>query len=1166
MPKERFSIKTFNGAAPATGDAESPIRFENARVDVANNVAVPENVDAKLENSDVILIEKKMYVDGVERYLRIYQDGSVYVDGVSGVLGHVTVSENLSVEIVGRQAVITDASGNAKFIRIGFPGVEHIGFGLEDIIFEDDRISADYLNFGEIRDMIALNPTNYILLYKGSTTLMMMYRDTGDWIFTKTDELSDGEILAIGYDVAIDGADTYVDTIYYAYYNQDGIAKVGTFDIDRCYSAGHSSDPSLFDEATYIDATTVGGHLVTVTLNKSDIPSGYTLSSLAVTKSMVFVGVNKRSGENYVAIGGENTLSEDHDLLFSFDKDFSADVTVSVGNGLTPSLLPWNPYHKIDGVPIYEIDMDLPSEHIEIGTDVSLWLPHGVTLDDMNLWGFLDLLTYDVANGWVSLPGNCGAIADNLTPLGNVVVIDYENDVAGYLVRLNGPYTRFPAAVLKSYEGWQELDVGGGLTNYWSNGCGYLKVLYYEIMVGIGSERVRLTPTMPDVINLPSNSGHSPGKHVLYCWNGKSDVIDTDDGDDVLWDGYNYTVWQVGSESNVITIKRHFDDNETTDPSARIDGEFARFVLIPDVAIDEASGATSNVFGATGITNMLTFGTNLPILATPYYDENGDPILYTTIEPYYIGSKLIKTWRDTDEMKTDGITRLTPLDGEDIITVSKNVFYTDTISIAGDLSTVTYAGTGAEIPLDIALLTATAIEDTGGTSSFVKDDILRYKIAFVFDGTSVSPLSNEYYEVTDSVSDYFYVSLDLAFNQQQLEYISKRITAINIYRAPVIGVDESDLYRLAKSVELTRENFSYDPTDDVLKWTGYDDYGSALASFNADAGYSETQKTVSVSRKCQCICNNYLFAGNVTIDSRDLVGINTNNLVVRSLPFQPSIFNYSEEFCVLPFTPIALVPFNSRVYAFGSEQYAIINSDSLAIEHISNSCGISDKDHAVTTDYGIFVYYNHNLYHVNNAEVKSIGDVVRENNSGSYAMSLADFDEEVFVGYVQSRNAVVILGCREETDSQDSIVMMFAYGIATGKWASYEISEASTDYPISLYDKDDSAVFTMYTSDGIRSEYQAFKLFAGAEKREMLLEWIMDCGDPDQDKFIYSVDTYNGRTPTSADVLVGGAPLQADTAAYNTLAPLNTFTLRVSDDTALSEIRLLMRRMVVHNE
>jgi hypothetical protein len=143
---------------------------------------------------------------------------------------------------------------------------------------------------------------------------------------------------------------------------------------------------------------------------------------------------------------------------------------------------------------------------------------------------------------------------------------------------------------------------------------------------------------------------------------------------------------------------------------------------------------------------------------------------------------------------------------------------------------------------------------------------------------------------------------------------------------------------------------------------------------------------------------------------------------------------------------------------------------------------------------------------------------------------------------------------------------MFAYGIATGKWSSYEISEASTDYPISLYDKDDSAVFTMYTSDGIRSEYQAFKLFAGAEKREMLLEWIMDCGDPDQDKFIYSVDTYNGRTPTSADVLVDGAPLQADTDAYNTLAPLNTFTLRVSDDTALSEIRLLMRRMVVHNE
>jgi hypothetical protein len=1163
MPKERFSIKTFNGAAPATGDAESPIRFENARVDVANNVAVPENVDAELENSDVILIEKKMYVDGVERYLRIYQDGEVRVNEFS--LGDADISTVPDVDVIGRQAVIS-GRGNAKFIRVGHPGKGTIYFDNDDIIFEDDYISSMYFNFGDVQDFLVPNSENYLVLYGGDNRLSMhvvlddSYR-SAPLCGTKIEALAyDVKAYTVGETVEDHG---YIDNVYYAYYDENDVIKVKKFFLSQCYTAGKSNGID-FDDTLFASEDRIGTTTITVDLDAEDLPSGYRLNSIAVTATKLFLGFVHKSGPGVVQLTQDNVLTDEQELLFAFNLTlFASSVIVSVGgaNPLYKSYLPWNPYREYTGVRV-----ETPSAHSgETHGDASsrFFLPREVQWQisgsPYNSIGILSFVVAAQQGGWaagvfdgdIPLPGGCGVVNSNISPMGSLCVIDYDNDVVGYLVKYASTGT-FPIAHAYDAEGHTTSTAV-------QNGAGKFVCEREDAYIyRIKSDGISLINESDPGSNI--GSGYI---HAFYCWNG---IQIPDD-----YGGYKYKVWAgfTGIEDNYVYITRHFDDANTQIYARGVSDDHARFLLIPNTHISsDANGATSSVSiidGSGGdARSVISFNGSVPVLTVPY-DTGGNLINMAGSNIFEVGQQHIITWEDDDAIKYPALTHISPDQGDVMLTkhLSSTYVYAP-VAIDDDLAAVTITLDSTE-DFGIPLISATA--NTELSDSFDANTIVRYKIAFTYDGTSSSPLSTQYVDVTNAGA--FDVNIVLRINTNTLRVVSRRITSIDIYATTLDVNEENDLYRLVKSVPLTSDYFSV--SDDVGAEDGdykylFTDTNIRLASFNANAGYSETQKTVSVSRKCQCICNNYLFAGNVTIDSGDLVGVNTDNLVVRSLPFQPSIFNYSEEFCVLPFTPIALVPFNSRVYAFGSEQYAIINSDSLAIEHISNSCGISDKDHAVTTDYGIFVYYNHNLYHVNNAEVKSIGDVVRENNSGTYAMSLADFGEEVFVGYVQSRNAVVILGCREETDSQDSIVMMFAYGIATGKWSSYEISEASTDYPISLYDKDDSAVFTMYTSDGIRSEYRAFKLFAGAEKREMLLEWIMYCGDPDQDKFIYSVDTYNGRTPTSADVLVDGAPLKADTDAYNTLAPLNTFTLRVSDDTALSEIRLLMRRMVVHNE
>ena len=84
--------------------------------------------------------------------------------------------------------------------------------------------------------------------------------------------------------------------------------------------------------------------------------------------------------------------------------------------------------------------------------------------------------------------------------------------------------------------------------------------------------------------------------------------------------------------------------------------------------------------------------------------------------------------------------------------------------------------------------------------------VVRMKIAFVFDGVSVSPLSDSYVEITDDNAA-FDIRYTLSFDLSDLRGISKRITSINVYSAIYSGGEALELYRLVKSFPLTNENF-----------------------------------------------------------------------------------------------------------------------------------------------------------------------------------------------------------------------------------------------------------------------------------------------------------------------------------------------------------------------
>ena len=1149
MPKEPFIISNFKGMAPAFSGTTHPIFVKNARADAPDTVLLPEFEDTAIyepngvELGNPAIMQEKMYVDGIEKTLQVLANGSVKVDNT--IVGSVATGDNTQINVIGRQASISTGSGNAKFLRVGYPGLDNnIGFSKNDIVFENDYLSAEYLNFGSIRDMIPLNDTNFLLLYHGANTLSM-YVVSG--AVYKSTKLCDGEIVAIAYSIGtyLDGATNkgYVKIVYFAYYDISNVLRIGAFNLDDCYSSGHTNVAADFVDTDFVHANRLEANEAIISLSTPELPTGYTLNSIAATANKMFLAFNLPSGNTAAAIDQENLLSEDAELLYSFPiADILGDYTFSCDSDTHPlykSWLPWNPYVKRQ---LWFVGNDTSGGNVD-GYGDYVYLPSelsfiGTSSDALNVGkiGRYFPQTDPANDKYLSLPGGCGVICDGLIPVGCVSVLSYANDVVAFLMKPFGADCSVPLAIGHADESTLSD------TTLLDRGCGLLKLHK-------GGPQVSVISSIAST-SVPVSLGYAYETNgaVLYCWNGN--YIDDYVGYDFT--SFSFTVDGTAHSHSAI-IKRHFDSHDTNE-GTRTDQTQARFCLVPDsTATITAEGMRSSLVvlaGSPAIRSVITMNSHTPELIIPTISGEATNIGFATPATVYaLGIKEIEYWKDTaTEIVSGGLSRFIPEAGDAIygvVNTTLKAYMPVTVDL-DDFTTVTIPAV-ADTLMDSALLTATV--DEGGTDSFDANTTLRYKVAFVYDGTSLSPLSDTYTQVTNVNA--FDVDIKVTLTEDQLSYISKRITSINIYCATVVGGDETELYRLVRSIPINVENFHAGTVAGTWEYD-FTDTASRLASFNADAGYSETVRNVSISRGVQCSCQNYLFVGKIFIDNDTLIGINTDNVVVRSLPFQPSIFNYQEDYAVLGYTPTALIPFRSRVYAFGKDCYSVINADTMAIEHVSKSVGLAKPNHATVCDLGIFLFYEGNMYHVDMANVTTIGNELAAGTAESIALSFFDTDH-IYVGYIQKRNAVVVVGVLNGT------LQTYVLGLTNRKWVYYDSYTnvlANDLYPVAIYQDGDTVVVVCYDAT---IGYAANKLFASTDLRELEMSIYTDCGDPDQTKSIYKASAYNGNallTSATTTVEVDGG----------SLFPLNGKKLMQIDLTStlpVNAIRLLIRRFVV---
>lgn len=1100
MGKQQYLLSEFKGLDASAKSPNSPMWLQGARADVDDSVLVPENDDVVTSHSDSLgncyIQRKKIYVDGVERELAITDRGSVMID--DEVIGTIDPG-NLAVDVIGRQAIMSHG-GYARFLRVGYPGKGFIPFSNDEIVMENDYINSSTSSFTSVKDVIPLSDTSAIALIRGRTQLTKFSLSEG--VATQEDSyaITSSEIIAITHDVDASGDIKY---IYCAYYD-DGQIRIKRFTVAEDFDA---------------EANVSAG---TVVLQDAEnyFARGYVLKDIAKTENKIFISFYKPSGDTAEILGPERgEIAEDQDLLFAFTDtninwEASTIITTTItttDNTLARSMLPWNPYREasfnfriLNGV--------IAPGTINNGNPGTMYIPHETNIGEGVEENHPDFLKsfrlHDMLKAYTSpisssdppvmpSPGACGVVG-YIRPIGDLVVLSYANDCVGYFVYADGSAKAIKSRA-QSEEGFQL-----GTTNgYRSNGAGYAK-----ITVSSGGKRhcIGGTALPPD-----DDTGKDPimmqRKIALYCWNGvyKGDAV------------YTYRV----SNDWDVSIDRFFDDANT-----RIGYEsrtHARFLILSETALANGVEPTglnwAPVMHGGTIDSIISTTDNPPALMSMYLNSGGSTdVLFV---PYCWQNRgIMEAGLHSKEPVVEGTSsfckayslssRITFRDAKSIIDIEPINGWT----YINDLTGVSQSSGSSSYVYTQAGLNAEAYTDGSGYDAGA---VVRMKIAFVFDGVSVSPLSDSYVEITDDNAA-FDIKYTLSFDLSDLRGISKRITSINVYSAIYSGGEALELYRLVKSFPLTNENFFLN--DSGVYETGHQyDTNARLASFNTDSGYSETVDTVSLARRLQCACQNYLFVGDVDIHSRNFSGVNTSNLVVRSLPFQPSVFNYQEDFVVLAFTPTALVAHNNRIYAFGSDCYSIINPDTLGVEHTSYSCGAANKNHVTVCDFGVFVFYAKNVYHIDGQRITPIGEPIRSiNNSveatnftvnkslvAAHPKSLSSvYGTYLFIEYLPSKQEIVVVFRSGLTS-----IGMFAYCIPRNKWSFYWV-KPPVKPPISIgririmsvYRYEES-VYVVYRDNATNQRYTV-NIFNADTKRVAVAMWDIKTGNDRQVTTLYN--------------------------------------------------------------
>jgi len=227
-----------------------------------------------------------------------------------------------------------------------------------------------------------------------------------------------------------------------------------------------------------------------------------------------------------------------------------------------------------------------------------------------------------------------------------------------------------------------------------------------------------------------------------------------------------------------------------------------------------------------------------------------------------------------------------------------------------------------------------------------------YKIALVYDGYQESPLTQGLGVVPATSAN----TKDVTLTISDITKLDPRITHISVYRASgTFASAEDSSYELIKSVSMTdtgwTSGYAYAFVDDKVT--------NVYGSYEAINGISEELDRTIVNYTVSTDLNGFLFVGDaMIIDTSE----DASNYIFRSKAGKYSIFDWSNDYLVLPEKPIALSSYLGRLFAFTSNTMYRINPDNLYIEDSYVIGELYGEKAVISNDYGMCFATNTGIY------------------------------------------------------------------------------------------------------------------------------------------------------------------------------------------------------------
>ncbi len=320
-----------------------------------------------------------------------------------------------------------------------------------------------------------------------------------------------------------------------------------------------------------------------------------------------------------------------------------------------------------------------------------------------------------------------------------------------------------------------------------------------------------------------------------------------------------------------------------------------------------------------------------------------------------------------------------------------------------------------------------------------------YAISFEYDGYQSSTL--------DRISGYAVLSGGFANGAKQIDItftltpanVPDRVTGVYLFRNEVqatVGDDVNDLWRLVDRIDINDGGWTLSGSD--YDYT-YQDTGKSQQDWESFTGLPDKTKAghpnddIEINYQYNEELNGFHFVSKVYHAELS----DTDTWMFRSLRNRPDMFNWAEDYLVLPTQIHTLKGFLGRLYAFAEGVVYRIDPETFQVEDVIDGIGASGPQSVITTERGMFFCNKENLFVHDGQQIRAVGYPVLDNDyDNTISWRGASHGVDPVVTYDGSKDIFIAI-----FESSSAIYHGFCYYLPDDTWYTYNFGNIGGGAP-----------------------------------------------------------------------------------------------------------------------